>query len=73
MSEIRSEKKGNCTVTVVPFDAAMLRVEAAEKLRSIAGEPEKPVKAAIGRAARRVVSLADEPDERHQGRGHLAA
>ena len=61
MSEIRSEKKGNCTVTVVPFDAAMLRVEAAEKLRSIAGEPDKPVKAAIGRAAKRVSRWLTSP------------
>ena len=61
MSEIRSEKKGKCTVTVVPFDAAMLRVEAAEKLRSIAGEPEKPVKAAIGLAARRVSRWLTSP------------
>lgn len=61
MEEKRSEKKGKCTVTVVPFDAAMLRVEAAEKLRSIAGEPEKPVKAAIGRAAKRVSRWLTSP------------
>jgi len=61
MEEKRSEKKGKCTVTVVPFDAAMLRVEAAEKLRSIAGEPDKPVKAAIGRAAKRVSRWLTSP------------
>lgn len=61
MEENRSEKKGKCTVTVVPFDAAMLRLEAAEKLREVAGDPVLPVKAAIGRASARVSRWLKSP------------
>ena len=76
MLEFDTKNKAKRSVNaVLRVDRAMMRLEAAERLRSIAGDPVNPVKAAIGRAAAFVSRFLAEPmtDGRAEDIWRLAA